>query len=170
MITHGSRKASFLAAVVLGLTAAPAWSGDWAIDTSTTCRVWNPHPQLNETVKWSGACVGGFAQGVGTARWIRNNAAFETDDGEWQNGYQIGKGRQVWPSGRYDGEFAASEPQGQGTFVLQSARYEGEFRDGKPNGAGTLTTPTGSVQGTWRDGCLTGAHKAAFGVPLSDCH
>jgi MORN repeat len=163
-------RATVLGSVLLGWTVVPAWSGDWAIDTTTTCRVWNPHPQLNETIKWSGACVNGFAQGLGSVRWIRNGALFETDEGEWHEGYQIGKGTQVWPTGRYEGGFVASEPHGQGIFVLQTSRYEGELRNGKPNGAGTLTTPEGSFQGNWTDGCLqTAAKNASFGVPSSAC-
>ena len=159
-----------LSIVLLGLTTAATCAGDWAIDTSTTCRVWNPHPQLNETVRWTGACVNGFAQGAGSVRWFRDNVAFETDDGEWREGYQIGKGTQAWPTGRYDGELVGSEPHGRGLFVLQALRYEGEFRNGKPNGAGTLTTSNGSFQGNWIDGCLrTGAKKASFGVPPSTC-
>ena len=164
------RRATVLGAVLLGLTISPARSGDWAIDTSTTCRVWNPHPQLNETVKWNGACANGFAQGNGAARWLKSNVPFETDEGEWREGYQIGKGTQVWPTGRYEGELSASEPHGQGIFVLQNSRYEGEFRNGKANGSGTLTTSNGSFQGNWSDGCLqTGAKKASFGVPASAC-
>jgi hypothetical protein len=163
-------RATVLGAVLLGWTVVPARPGDWAIDISTTCRVWNPHPQLNETVKWSGACVNGFAQGVGSVHWLRNNVPFETDEGEWREGYQIGKGTQVWPTGRYEGGLVASEPHGQGIFVLQASRYEGEFRNGKPNGAGTLTTSEGSFQGNWTDGCLqAGAKKATFGVPSSAC-
>jgi hypothetical protein len=163
-------RATVLSTVLLGLSVVPAWPGDWAIDTSTSCRVWNPHPQLNETIKWSGACVNGYGQGLGSVRWFRNNLPFETDEGEWREGYQIGKGTQVWPSGRYEGEFKESEPNGRGIFVLQASRYEGEFRNGKPNGAGTLTTPEGSFQGNWTDGCLqTGEKKAAFGVPTSAC-
>jgi hypothetical protein len=164
-------RATLLGIVLLGWTVVSARPGDWSIDTNTTCRVWNPHPQLNETVTWSGACVNGFAQGLGSVHWLRNNAPFETDEGEWRDGYQIGMGKQVWPTGRYEGGFLASEPHGRGTFVLQSSRYEGEFRNGKPNGAGTLTTPDGSLQGNWTDGCLqTGTKKATFGVPASSCH
>ena len=33
------------------------------------CYVWNPNPQPNETVTWTGACADGFAQGSGTATW-----------------------------------------------------------------------------------------------------
>jgi hypothetical protein len=153
-----------------GATTSSARAGDWAVDTSVACRVWNPHPQLNEYAKWTGACVNGFAQGSGSVRWMRNNIAFETDEGEWREGYQIGNGTQTWPSGSYAGELVNSEPQGRGTFVLQSSRYEGEFRNGKPNGSGTLTGPSGVIQGQWVDGCLrNGSNKAAFGVPLSVC-
>ena len=168
-LTHSILLRTSAVAVVFAVIGS-ARAGDWAIDTSVTCRVWNPHPQLNETVKWSGACVNGFAQGPGSVRWLRNNVAFETDQGEWREGYQVGTGTQVWPSGSYAGELLNSEPHGRGTFVLQSARYEGEFRNGKPNGSGTLTSSSGTVEGQWTDGCLrNGAKKAAFAVPLSVC-
>jgi MORN repeat len=158
------------ACVYAAVTVSSARAGDWAVDATTTCRVWNPHPQLNETVKWTGACANGFAQGTGSARWIRGNITFETDDGEWRDGYQVGNGTQVWPSGSYAGDLVNSEPHGRGTFVLQSSRYEGEFRNGKPNGTGKLTGPSGVAEGQWVDGCLrSNSNKVAFGMPLSEC-
>jgi hypothetical protein len=170
MSVSKSLRAMALAVVLVSPLAAPAHAGDWKVDTSVACRVWNPHPQPNEGVRWSGACVNGFAQGRGTVQWIRNNVPYETDEGEWREGYQTGYGTQVWPSGRYDGGLVQSEPEGGGKFVLQTSHYEGEFHNGKPNGTGTLTSPSGEFHGTWTDGCFhEGAKKTAFGVPLSTC-
>jgi MORN repeat protein len=162
---------NLLALALVGVPArGPAQAGDWSVDTAVTCRVWNPHPQVGETIKWSGTCVNGFAQGAGSVRWFKNNLPFETDEGEWREGYQIGKGKQAWPSGSYEGEFADSEPNGRGVFVLQGMQYEGEFRHGKPNGTGTLSGPKGTFAGNWTDGCLrNGTQKTSFGVPLSAC-
>jgi len=113
---------------------APVQAGDWIADTSVGCRVWNPHPQSNETIRWSGARANGLAQGRGAAQWFRDNLPFETDEGEWSAGRQIGYGTQVWPSGRYDGELADGEPHGRGVLIVPGVRYEGEFRNGKPDG------------------------------------
>ena len=171
MRTVNFSAAHLIGLALVGLTAGvPACAGDWAIDTSTTCRVWNPHPQIGETIKWLGACVNGFAEGTGSVRWFKNSVPFETDEGEWREGYQVGKGKQTWPSGSYEGEFANSEPSGRGIFVLQNLRYDGEFRNGKPNGTGALTGPNGTLTGHWTDGCFNnGTRKTSFGVPLSAC-
>ena len=109
----------------------------WILDTSAGCKVWNPHPQANETLRWSGACPNGFAHGRGAAQWSRGNLPFETDEGEWREGRQSGYGSQVWPSGRYDGELVDGEPNGRGVLIVQGVRYEGALRNGKPNGQGS---------------------------------
>src|SRR6516162_541883 len=118
--------------------AYSALPGGWMADAATGCRVWNPHPQPNESVKWSGPCEDGLAHGRGTVQWLRNNRPFETDEGEWREGRQTGEGSQIWPSGRYEGQTANGEPNGRGVLTLQGLIYRGEFRDGKPNGIGAM--------------------------------
>jgi hypothetical protein len=152
-------------------SVAMAQAGGWIVDPGTACRVWNPHPQPNETVKWSGSCANGLAQGRGSVQWFRENAPFEKDDGEWNGGRQLGQGSQVWPSGRYDGEMLDGEPNGNGKLTLPNTSYEGGFRNGKPDGTGTLTNASGTYQGSWKDGCFRDSkRRASLGVPLSDCH
>jgi hypothetical protein len=139
-------------------------------DQKSNCQVWNPNPQLEESVAWSGTCTAGRAEGHGSVRWLRADTLTETDEGDWRDGKQIGRGSQIWPAGRYDGQIVDSEPNGRGVLALQKLHYEGEFRDGKPNGTGTLTVGADFVHGTWKDGCLqNGQRKAAIGVPLSAC-
>jgi len=149
--------------------AAPTRAGSWFSDAKSGCQVWNPNPQLEETVAWSGSCASGRAEGRGTAQWSKGDAPFETDEGEWHDGRQVKVGSQSWPTGRYQGELADSEPNGQGVLTVKKLRYEGEFRAGKPNGIGTLTAGSQTVNGTWRDGCLQGPRKASIGVPLTAC-
>jgi hypothetical protein len=159
-----------MAVALLLSGAATAQEGAWIADTSVGCQVWNPHPQPNETIWWSGACTNGLAQGRGSAQWFRNNLVFETDQGEWQAGRQQGYGTQVWPTGRYEGELADGEPNGRGVLVLPGARYDGEFRKGKPHGVGTLTRGSETFRGTWNEGCFReGTRKTALGVPSSAC-
>jgi hypothetical protein len=149
--------------------AGPAQAGSWVVDAKSGCQVWNPNPQLEETVSWSGPCVNGRAEGRGIARWSKNDIPSETDQGEWRDGRQIGKGTQSWANGQYDGELSDGEPNGHGILTLPKLRYEGDFRNGKPNGTGTLIAQGETVHGTWRDGCLQGARKASVGIPLSAC-
>ena len=151
------------------VTTLPALAGDWIPDAKSGCRVWDPNPQLEESVTWSGSCANGRAEGRGTAQWSKNGAASETDEGEWRDGRQINKGKQTWSTGHYEGELADGEPNGHGVLTVQRLRYEGDFRNGRPNGPGTLTAGTETVRGTWKDGCLQGARKASIGVPLSAC-
>jgi hypothetical protein len=171
-ISRADRAAAICGALVLVMPGAAhcAEAGAWILDTGAGCKVWNPHPQPNETIRWSGACPNGMAQGRGAAQWFRGNLPFETDEGQWREGRQTGFGTQVWPTGRYDGELTDGEPNGRGVLIVQGVRYDGELRNGKPNGFGTLTNANGIFRGTWRDGCLQDQkQKAAFGVPLSAC-
>lgn len=154
----------------LAVAAGPAHAGEWVADTKSGCQVWNPNPQLDKSVAWSGSCANGRAEGKGTVRWSKNGITNETDEGVWHAGRQVNNGTQSWSSGRYEGEFADGEPNGHGVLTVQKLRYEGDFRDGKPNGVGTLTVGSQTVHGTWKDGCLQGARKASIGVPLSACH
>jgi hypothetical protein len=150
-------------------TAVPAHAGVWVVDAKSGCQVWNPSPQLEESVSWSGACVNSRAEGYGTVRWLSNGLPTETDEGQWHDGRQVNKGTQSWSTGRYEGELSDGEPNGRGVLIIQKLRYEGDFRNGKPNGVGMLTAGGESVRGTWKDGCLQGARKASIGVPLSAC-
>lgn len=153
----------------LAAAASAAYAGEWIADAKSGCRVWDPNPQLDETVAWSGSCPNGHADGTGTVKWLKGNGVIETDEGKWRDGRQAGKGVQNWPMGRYQGDIADGLPNGEGILTFQKYRYEGQFRDGKPNGTGTLTAGNQTVQGTWKDGCLQGQRKASIGIPLSDC-
>jgi hypothetical protein len=163
-----------IAGVMLALIVSPlrvqAADPGWAADPKTGCRVWDPHPQPRQSISWSGGCVDGFAEGRGSLRWLRDALSFETDEGQWHKGRQIGKGVQTWPTGRYDGELQNGEPAGHGILTLGDARYEGEFENGKPHGIGTLTNSSGIFQGAWKDGCFRDEkRKASIGVPLASC-
>jgi hypothetical protein len=155
-----------------GALAAPrlAQAGGWIADPSSECRVWNPNPESGESIKWLGSCANGLAEGHGIAQWFRSNIPIETDEGDWREGRQTGKGSQSWSSGRYDGELADGEPNGRGVLTLPKLRYDGEFRNGRPNGVGTMTNGKDIYQGTWKEGCFQDdKRKAAIGVPISSC-
>ena len=171
-MSRNVRNAMLAAALWLGLSAAVAQpqAGAFVGDLQSRCKVWNPHPQPNETVNWSGSCVNGLAQGPGSLQWLHNGKPYEKDQGEWNEGRQSGRGTQDWGLGSYDGELVNGEPHGRGALTLQSSRYEGEFRDGKPNGTGAVTNLEGVFKGIWKNGCLVGdKRKIAFGVSSSTC-
>jgi hypothetical protein len=154
----------------LAVAATSADAGAWLADAKSGCQVWDPNPQLDETVSWSGGCVNGRADGIGIAQWFKSGTRIETNEGQWRDGRQSGRGAQIWPTGRFDGEIADGLPNGQGVLTLQKLLYEGQFRDGRPNGIGTLTVGNETMQGTWKDGCLQGGRRqASIGIPLADC-
>jgi hypothetical protein len=167
--------ATILFASAVWLCDAPVFAqslqpGSFVADPKSGCKVWNPHPQADESAIWSGVCADGFAQGAGNLQWVHNGRPYEKDEGEWNKGQQSGRGTQNWSSGHYEGELLNGEPRGQGALTLLGARYEGEFRDGKPNGTGTLTNLQGVFTGNWKDGCLVGdKRKIAFSVSSSTC-
>jgi hypothetical protein len=169
--TGGLAKGAPAAMLLAGLLAsvAAAHAGAWVSDGNSGCQVWNPNPQLDETVVWSGSCVNGRAEGPGTVRWSHSGTPGELDEGEWRGGRQVNRGTQSWSAGRYEGELSESEPNGRGVLTLKNLRYEGDFRNGKPNGMGTLTAGHESISGSWKDGCLQGPRRASIGVPLAVC-
>jgi len=99
--------------------------GRWHMDASG-CKVWNPAPEPNETVVWSGACQNGFAQGRGTETWFSNGKPGNVITG-------------TMVSGRFSGEVKVKYPNG--------SMYEGRLSitGGGPHGNGVYTSPSGRV-------------------------
>ncbi len=170
--------------------------GDWIADARTGCKVWDPNPQPNESVTWSGACQNGLAQGRGVLDWFQDGKLSEHGEGEWRDGMRTGHGTyatangehydgqwrdglknghgaQTWADGsRYDGGWLDNKRHGRGAEVLSDgAHYDGEWRDNLPNGQGTAVWPNGtSVTGTWVNGCHhDGNQTASFGVAPTSC-
>lgn len=110
---------------------------DWITTTNQPCKVWNPEPQPDESVTWSGDCTDGFATGKGVLRWTEDGKPDVVFDGEYRNGKRNGHGVLTTP----DGEI-----------------FDGEYRNDKRNGHGVLTTPDGEKhEGVWvNDELLTG--------------
>ena len=81
------------------------------------CYLWNSHPQAEETVTWSGACVDGKASGKGEAAWrFRKDGESKTSSskGEFRDGRMS------------DGHWIARFSNGE--------TWEGPVAGGKPHG------------------------------------
>ena len=65
---------------------------DWIADAKTGCKVWNPAPEGDETVRWSGPCKNGYADGMGTLLWTENGQPAEKFVGAYQGGKRNGHG------------------------------------------------------------------------------
>ena len=88
------------------------------------CYVWNPHPQENVTVTWSGGCSNNLAEGDARVRWYQNDELIQI----WETRLQ---------AGRADGPFV----QRRGDRALEA---EGQNVNGDATGIWTFYWADGS--------------------------
>lgn len=113
------------------------------------------------TVRWDGACVAGFASGVGTV--VFDSGIRYT--GEMRDGWRNGQGKISFPDGNnYEGAFVNSRFNGRGLYVFSNGqRIEGQFKDGDANGACEITMPNRTrISGQCVDGEVVGQGTAVF--------
>ncbi len=101
------------------------------------CYLWNPFPQDDEIVTWSGGCSEGYAQGSGETTWYQSDQVSEIDVGLRQKG-------------RSEGFWVITDPDG--------SRSEGSFADGLRHGVWTYFDANGRELRTvtWRNGRRVG--------------
>ena len=79
---------------------------DWITTTNKPCKVWNPEPQPNESVTWSGDCKEGYASGKGVLLWTENGKPDAIYQGEYANGKRNGQGVLITANGdRIEGKW-----------------------------------------------------------------
>ena len=87
--------------------AAPGW----ITATNQPCKIWNPAPQADESVTWSGDCKDGLASGKGILQWTENGKPDAKFDGEYVKGKRNGTGVLTTPDGhRMQGMWVDDEP------------------------------------------------------------
>jgi hypothetical protein len=72
---------------------------DWITVTNQSCKLWNPEPQPDESVTWSGDCKDGLATGKGVLRWTENGKPDVVFEGEYRDGKRNGPGVMITPDG-----------------------------------------------------------------------
>ena len=98
---------SFAAMAQTGGSTAPGW----ITAKNKPCKIWNPQPQPNESVTWSGGCKDGLASGKGVLRWTENGKPDVEFDGEYAQGKRNGSGVMIMPGGkRMPGQWSDDEP------------------------------------------------------------
>jgi hypothetical protein len=147
-------KAALAAALLnCGLASAEETSaGQWLKDG--TCSVFSADAHPGDTVSWTGSCVDGYAEGLGTATFTHDGqaqsftAAF--NHGVIPDGHVISRWGQGWS---YDGETVAGRFNGSGILTTDTAdRFEGQWADGKMTGFGVLRRANGErYAGDWKD-------------------
>lgn len=170
----------------------------WQKATNVNCLVWNPSPDPDDSVTWTGSCVDGKAEGRGTQTFRfpdRGTWKEERYEGEMQGGKLNGQGTLYYENGdRFEGEFSDGQRARGSLYYANGAKYEGTFANGGFNGPGKFTYADGSyyegnfanslpngkgtltqigappISGAWTNGCLrNGVHVAAAGVPKERC-
>lgn len=121
----------------------------WAADTSNGCKVWSPEALARDTtVRWSGRCEDGLAQGQGTVRWLNNNKQVAELAGTLNKGKIRGHTSGVEePGNRFEGMFIDSLPEGEGKATYADGSiYMGQWHRGRQLGYGIMTFPPAHPQ------------------------
>jgi hypothetical protein len=179
-------------AAVLGILVPPlAWADSqpsFYEDASNGCSVGTFHPQPEESVRWTGPCVGGKAQGRGIAEWSSRGQFFSRSEGEYRAGLREGRvisttadgtrnesefrdgktnGRCIITASdgsRFDGQCADDVYNGTGrAHYAGGDRYYGDFRDGQKDGHGVYVWKDGSVY----DGSFAADKRSGRGKMVS---
>ena len=119
------------------------------------CKIYNPNPQENESVKWNGGCKNGFVDGEGVLEWYIGDRLEERYEGSMRSGWAEGSGTFTSRQGmRYKGDWKRSLQEGKGiSHSADGSVYEGEWRAGKPHGWGVYRSPDGqTMEGEWENG------------------
>ena len=120
------------------------------------CFVWNPYPQADETVSWSGWCPGGKPHGKGMEVWRVHHDALpipipveSREAGEWE-------GERVKITG--EGSYVDGNREGRWVWLLPYGwRSEGSYVDGKMSGVWADRNAAGTVWiGPYVDGRKSG--------------
>jgi hypothetical protein len=105
-------------------------------------------------VQWTGACVAGYAEGLGTATFTHEGQtqSFTSNfvHGVIPDGHVITRWGKGWS---YDGETTAGRFNGFGVLTTEaSERFAGRWDNGKMNGFGVLLRANGErYWGDWKD-------------------
>lgn len=159
----GIAKAALAAALLnCGLLTASAedssTSGQWLKDGN--CALYSAGAGPGDAVQWTGECVDGYAEGLGTATFTHDgqSQSFTANftHGVIPDGHIITRWGQGWS---YDGETVAGRFNGAGILVTNTSdRFEGQWTDGKMNGFGILRRSNGELYaGDWKDDKPNGA-------------
>ena len=147
-----------LAAALLGcglLTASAqdnSTKGQWLKNKG--CALYSAEAGPGDSVQWTGECVDGFAEGLGTATFTHDgqSQSFTANftHGVIPDGHIITHWGQGWT---YDGETVGGRFNGAGILTTDTSdRFEGQWSDGKMNGFGVLRRANGEFYaGDWKD-------------------
>jgi hypothetical protein len=110
---------------------APCEDGSWLLDTKVGCRMWDWHPDTEDTVTWSGLCRAGSREGQGTLQWLEHGRPIDRFEGSYSHNERTGFGRYRWTElDAYEGNYVAGRPHGSGTAYISGKPYTGVWNRG----------------------------------------
>jgi hypothetical protein len=127
-------------------------TGQWLKDGD--CALYSAGAGPGDTVQWTGACVDGYAEGLGTATFTHEgqSQSFTANfvHGVIPDGHVITRWGQGWS---YDGETVGGRFNGFGILTTDASdRFDGRWDNGKMNGFGVLLRANGErYAGDWKD-------------------
>lgn len=146
--------------------AAPSFAHDADREVGDkNCKVIIHDEREPESVRWSGGCNAGYAEGVGVLEWkYRKDAAASMYEGAMQKGRMHGDGYLKRASGaQYEGKFSDGQPHGTGTRLDIEGRYDGSWVAGEPDGFGKMVYLLGGrYEGQWKAGKFHGKGTATY--------
>jgi len=148
-----SRIASTVLAAALLSFNLPSASAEEKKPTDESCTLFGPQAARGDTVNWTGACIDGYAEGLGTATFTHEGKPYSFTAnlvrGTVPDGHVIQRWGQGWS---YDGEQVAGRFHGWGILSTEAGdRFEGQWTDSKLNGFGVLLRANGErYVGDWK--------------------
>lgn len=113
-----------------------------------------------DSISWSGGCLNGLANGLGTATYSSHGKILEAITAEFDRGkIRDGHISVGWPDGsHYEGGGLAGRIEGSGVLTTTAGdRFEGQWRAGKLDGHGIANWANGDrYEGDWRAGIAEG--------------
>jgi hypothetical protein len=148
-------------ALLIFLIAAPARADDTPIfitDPASHCSVATFYPEPGLVPHWSGACVGGKADGPGIVEWQTNGKFSGRNEGSFRAGLLDGRGiKQTADGRRYEAEFRNGRMSGRCVLTSDKVRVDGQCATDNFNGPGKAVFADGDrYEGDFKDSKITG--------------
>lgn len=142
------------------VAGTPQRKPQWLSDPKTGCAAFDIDAEPADGLVWSGACVDGRANGVGTATYLLQGKLLRSVTGVFDAGaLRDGHVAVKWADGStYDGDERAGRMDGSGVFISATGdRFQGSWINDHLNGHGLAAWANGDrYEGEWRDGKAEG--------------
>jgi hypothetical protein len=111
------------------------------------CKLWDPSPEENEAVEWSGDCKDGFSNGPGSETWFKGEVRGNVVEGNAISGKMAGEVTAHYINGDvYIGNLSPYDGNRDGHGVMNysnGSKYDGNWSHGFREGYGEYFSNNG---------------------------